>query len=101
MRAAERKNLLIIGASARQCLEAGLIDEILVHVAPILLGDGVRFFARSSMPRAGTPPGMKEDILEKSRPGENGRPVMNMSVSPKLSPGTRLHRQLSLFSRST
>jgi dihydrofolate reductase len=42
LRAAEGKNLLIIGASlARQCIEAGLIDEILVHVAPILLGDGV------------------------------------------------------------
>ena len=46
-RAAGGKDLLIIGASlARQCIEAGLIDEILVHVAPILLGDGVRFFAR-------------------------------------------------------
>lgn len=42
-------NLLIIGASlARQCLEAGLIVEILVHVAPIWLGDGVRFFARKA-----------------------------------------------------
>ena len=49
LRAAEGKNLLIIGASlAHQCIEAGLIDEILVHVAPILLGDGVRFFARKA-----------------------------------------------------
>ncbi|GHO82645.1 deaminase [Dictyobacter formicarum] len=49
LRATEGKNLLIIGASlARQCLEAGLINEILVHVAPILLGDGVRFFARKA-----------------------------------------------------
>ncbi|WP_201365146.1 dihydrofolate reductase family protein [Dictyobacter formicarum] len=49
LRATEGKNLLIIGASlARQCLEAGLIDEILVYVAPILLGDGVRFFARKA-----------------------------------------------------
>jgi dihydrofolate reductase len=38
---------LILSASiARQCIEAGLIDEILVHVTPVLLGDGVRFFAR-------------------------------------------------------
>jgi dihydrofolate reductase len=35
----------ILGAStAKQCLEAGLLDEILVCVAPVLLGDGVRLF---------------------------------------------------------
>lgn len=31
-------------ATARRCLEAGLLDEVLVHVAPVLLGDGVRLF---------------------------------------------------------
>ncbi|GAA0386808.1 dihydrofolate reductase family protein [Microbispora corallina] len=35
----------VLGAStARQCLEAGLLDEIFVCVAPVLLGDGVRLF---------------------------------------------------------
>jgi dihydrofolate reductase len=35
----------VLGATtARRCLEAGLLDEVLVHVAPILLGDGVRLF---------------------------------------------------------
>jgi dihydrofolate reductase len=35
----------ILGADVgRQCLEAGLLDEILVFVAPVLLGDGVRLF---------------------------------------------------------
>ncbi|HEX6500096.1 MAG TPA: dihydrofolate reductase family protein [Micromonosporaceae bacterium] len=35
----------VLGASvARQCLEAGVLDEILVLVAPVLLGDGVRLF---------------------------------------------------------
>ena len=29
---------------ARQYLDAGLLDEFQVHVAPILLGDGVRLF---------------------------------------------------------
>jgi riboflavin biosynthesis pyrimidine reductase len=29
-------------------LDAGLLDEILVHVAPVLIGDGVRLF--SSLP---------------------------------------------------
>lgn len=28
----------------RQCIEEGLIDEILVHLVPVLLGDGVRLF---------------------------------------------------------
>ncbi len=37
----------VLGASiARQCLDAGMIDEILVCIAPILLGDGVRLFDR-------------------------------------------------------
>jgi dihydrofolate reductase len=35
----------VLGAStARQCLEAGVLDEILVLIAPVLLGDGVRLF---------------------------------------------------------
>jgi len=28
-------------------LQAGLLDEILVHVAPVLLGDGERLFAQA------------------------------------------------------
>ena len=45
--AAEGKDLNIIGADvARQCLAAGLIDEIIVVVAPVLLGDGVRLVDR-------------------------------------------------------
>jgi len=43
--AAGAKNVEIFGAqTARQCLEAGLVDEIVVHVAPVLLGDGVRLY---------------------------------------------------------
>ncbi|SCG39984.1 dihydrofolate reductase family protein [Micromonospora coxensis] len=35
----------VLGASvARQCIEAGLLDEILIFFAPVLLGDGVRIF---------------------------------------------------------
>ncbi len=35
----------VLGASvARQCLDAGVLDEILVCIAPVLLGDGVRLF---------------------------------------------------------
>ena len=28
---------------AGQCLQRGLVDEILVYVLPVLLGDGIRF----------------------------------------------------------
>lgn len=43
--AAKGKNVVVIGANvAQQCIEAGLVDEILVHLAPVLLGDGVRLY---------------------------------------------------------
>jgi dihydrofolate reductase len=43
--AAGDKDVGIAGASvAQQCLKAGLVDEIYVHIAPMLLGDGVRLF---------------------------------------------------------
>jgi dihydrofolate reductase len=42
--AAGGKNLEILGAAvATQCLQRGLVDEILVYVLPVLLGDGIRF----------------------------------------------------------
>jgi dihydrofolate reductase len=53
--AAEGKNLEIFGADvARQCLSAGLLDEIVIHLAPVLLGDGVRFY--------GAPPAGRVDL---------------------------------------
>jgi dihydrofolate reductase len=43
--AAGDRNVGIFGASlSRQCLRAGLLDEIVLHVAPVLLGGGVRLF---------------------------------------------------------
>jgi dihydrofolate reductase len=42
--AGERYVNVLGAATARQCLEAGVLDEILVIVAPVLLGDGVRLF---------------------------------------------------------
>jgi dihydrofolate reductase len=45
--AADGGDVVVLGANvARQCLEARLLDEIIVHIAPVLLGDGVRFFER-------------------------------------------------------
>jgi dihydrofolate reductase len=46
--AADGGDVVFLGANiARQCLEAGLLDEIIVHVAPVLVGDGVRLFERA------------------------------------------------------
>jgi dihydrofolate reductase len=43
--AAGDKYVVVLGArTARACLAAGVMDELLVHVAPVLLGDGVRLF---------------------------------------------------------
>ncbi|MEU8400223.1 dihydrofolate reductase family protein [Nonomuraea sp. NPDC048892] len=45
--AAGGKYVNVLGADvARQCLEAGVLDEVLTIVAPVLLGDGVRLFDR-------------------------------------------------------
>jgi dihydrofolate reductase len=44
--AAGEKNLEILGADvAAQCLQRGLVDELLVYVLPLLLGAGVPFSA--------------------------------------------------------
>ncbi len=46
--AANGGDVVVLGANvARQCLEAGMLDEIIVHVAPVLVGDGVRLFERA------------------------------------------------------
>lgn len=53
--AAGSGNLEILGADvAAQCLQRGLVDEMLVYVLPVLLGDGVRI----------TPPGFGRIDLE-------------------------------------
>jgi len=46
--AANGKEVVIFGADvAQQCLREGLLDEIVIHLAPVLLGDGIRLFAAS------------------------------------------------------
>lgn len=43
--AAGDKYVNVLGAeTARQCLETGVLDEIFLCVAPVMLGDGVRLF---------------------------------------------------------
>jgi dihydrofolate reductase len=43
--AAGDKDVSVMGASVpQQCLRAGLLDEIQIHLVPVLLGTGVRLF---------------------------------------------------------
>lgn len=50
--AAGGKNLEILGTDvAGQCLRRGLVDEILVYVLPVLLGDGTPFLSSPGLGR--------------------------------------------------
>jgi dihydrofolate reductase len=52
--AAGGRDIEVFGATiATQVLEAGLLDEIVVHVAPLLLGDGVRLYGSRGSKRVG------------------------------------------------
>jgi dihydrofolate reductase len=63
--AADGKNLVIFGANAaRQCLDAGLLDEIVIHLAPVLLGDGVRLYGAPDASRV---------ALERTAVAESGQ----------------------------
>jgi dihydrofolate reductase len=44
--AAVDKNVTVIGGidTAQQCLEAGLLDELLIRLMPVLLNEGLRLF---------------------------------------------------------
>ncbi len=43
-----------MGASAgQQCLQAGLIDELQLHLAPVLLGNGILLFEHIDVERIG------------------------------------------------
>jgi dihydrofolate reductase len=45
--AAGDQNVTVGGANiAQQCLKAGLLDEMQIHIVPVLLGDGIRLFER-------------------------------------------------------
>jgi dihydrofolate reductase len=72
-KAAGDGDVVVLGANiARQCLEKGLLDEIIVHVAPVLIGGGVRLFER-----AGGEPVKLEPI---SSVDEGGVTVLRYSV---------------------
>lgn len=72
--AADGKYVTILGADvARQCIEDGFLDEVLVFIAPVLLGDGVPLFARE---------GGSEIRLEPlGRPSVDGPPSLRYRVA--------------------
>jgi dihydrofolate reductase len=47
---AKEKDVLVMGGAsvAQQFLEAGLLDEVHIHIAPILLGSGTRLFEKQN-----------------------------------------------------
>jgi dihydrofolate reductase len=64
--AAGDKNVLVHGASiAQRALTAGLLDELEIHLVPVLMGDGRRLFEQ---------PGIEQRELERIRvlEGEGG-----------------------------
>ncbi len=45
LEAADGKNVEILSPNiGKQLLELGLVDELIIHVAPVLLGDGIRLY---------------------------------------------------------
>jgi dihydrofolate reductase len=71
--AAQGRDVVVLGADvARQCLEAGLLDELILHVAPVLVGDGVRLFER--------PGGAPVPLAPISSGEEGGMTVLRYSV---------------------
>ena len=72
--AAEGGDVVVLGANvARQCLEGGLLDEIIVHVAQALVGAGVRLFERRG-------PAVKLEPISSVKEGQIT--VLRYSVGP-------------------
>lgn len=64
-KAARERNVVIFGADiARQAVEKQLIDELFVHIAPVLLGDGTHLFTHP----AGSP--VKLQPISVSQPSD-------------------------------
>ncbi len=72
--AAEGRDVAVLGCTVAQaCLEAGLLDEIVAFVAPIMLGDGVRMYEGDRQ---------RLDIVDQTRNGE----IVTLTLKPRLAP---------------
>ena len=73
LEAAEGKNVEVLSPSiGRQLLERGLVDEIDLHIAPVLLGAGIRLFDNP----AGEP--INLDLLN----GSESSAIVNLRYAP-------------------
>ena len=71
--AAGGKNVEVLSASiGRQLLERGLLDEIHLHIAPVLLGDGIRLYD--------SPGG--EPVRLSFAMGDDPRRIVNVRATP-------------------
>lgn len=53
-------DVAVLGANiARQCVQEELLDEIIIHVAPVLVGDGVRLFERAGASPLSSSPSLR------------------------------------------
>ncbi len=66
--AAGDRDVTVIGGAdiARQCVRAGLLDELDIHVVPLLLGDGIRLFDQLAI---------KPTVLERVRLIDGGHVI--------------------------
>ena len=56
------KDVVVAGATAaRECLDAGLLDQIMVSLVPVILGEGVPWFAGARRPVRLSDPQVMED----------------------------------------
>jgi dihydrofolate reductase len=63
--AAQGRNVVLFGASIpQQCLRGGVLDELIIHLVPVLLGDGIRLFDT---------PGLGPVALRRTAVGEFGQ----------------------------
>jgi dihydrofolate reductase len=74
--AGERDVAVFGGAVGSVALGLGLVDELLVHIVPVLLGDGIRLYPRTEC--------QAFEVLEASAPGE----LTSLRLRP-LVPATR------------
>jgi dihydrofolate reductase len=72
LKAADGKNVEVLSPSiGRQLLQLGLVDEIDLHIAPILLGGGIRLYDN---------PGSEPVLLERASDGT--MPEINLRYRP-------------------
>jgi hypothetical protein len=89
--AAAGKDVIVFGANlALQCLRADLLDEIVIHLVPVLVGDGVRLIDTPDLrPVASTGHWLRPLVRSPtygspSGANDNSRRIMRVQTAPRL-----------------